>query len=220
MSAVSRTVLSRIFLVAVGGAVVVACSASPDSEPTAESTGEALSVRPTCAANQVAVSSEDPGPNGRPIVSWECVQAPASDFTTKPEGDAGVDTCGSATVPTPASLSTCSLGILIDSQPVFACPLSTVVPTSLGLVPASNGLCERSDSNQDSVPGTCEEVVTVSSLGSSCLGSAIAGWKLVIDVAGEFVLPSPPPPPCTPKGCQGGGCGGPCAVSIPAPAMR
>jgi hypothetical protein len=227
-----RTVTVHASALLIVAACAAACSSAPDGagEPVAQTAEQVLTGRPNCGAGYVAINqgTTDTGPTGKPLPPvWECVPL-ISAYAGAPA--TGSDTCGSV-VKTPASLpSTCvAWGILIDNQPVFACPTGTVPPPSLGLVDPSAGLCFTCPAgivpptapvtnpgegpcpdNQWNPRQTCEAVLVLSTLSSNCLGSPAAGWEFVVDALEDAVATSF-------GGGQGGGCKGGCAVAAVPP---
>jgi hypothetical protein len=225
-----RTIAVHALALLIVATCAAACSSAPDGtgEPAAQSTEQALTGRPTCSEGYVAINlgTYDTGPNGQPIPDWECVPL-ISRYAGPPA--TGYDTCGSV-VKTPASLpSTCiAWGMVIDNQPVFACPAGTVPPASLGLVDPSAGLCFKCDAgasppvvpvynpidasaggcsdNQQNLGATCEAVLVLSTLSSNCLGSPAAGWEFVVDSLEKAVADE------SLGGGSGGTCHGGCAI--------
>ena len=215
-----RKLVVRAVVVAVAAAAIAACSSAPVE--SSSSTGEALggACRPPChwesnagegrtgGSLRQCVCDEPGSGSGSGAGSGAAVIPSILSVTGVPRG-AG-DQCGTADAvglpPVLAGLG-CTTGMIIDGQPVWACPSSVQVspwdpigilsPTPIG------GACF--DSEGTSImrcARPCEATRVVTSLTSNCLGSPNAGWVLVIDAIFD-------------PQCITGGCAGTCAIPRP-----
>ncbi len=212
-----RKLVVRAVVVAGAAAAIAACSSAPVE--SSSSTGDALGgvCRPPChwesnagetrtggTLRQCVCDEPGTGTGGSGAAATPSILS----VTGVPSG-AG-DQCGTAdAVGLPPVLAGrgCTTGMIIDGQPVWACPSSVQVspwdpigvlsPTPIG------GACYDSEGALIArCSRLCEATRVVTSITSNCLGSPNAGWELVIDAIFDPV-------------CGGGGCTGTCAIPRP-----
>jgi hypothetical protein len=167
----SRLSIARFAVAA--GLSLAAYGCSSATEAAGSSTAEAFTK---CPPGQVVACS--PTSSGRSVCY--CAPPTIDAFTDAPTGTS--DTCDLTPIDVPDALAGmgCSRGILVDGQPVWACPENIALPASIGAVAVSEATC--AEVSTAAKPGTCEQVMAVQSFNNSgCVGAAHSGWVLVID---------------------------------------
>jgi hypothetical protein len=159
-------------LLALGG-----CSSEPGARERAGATEEAVgSCKPGYERECF-----DPD-EGKPVCL--CVRTTFYDVVTPADPQA---VCGGNDVPAPSALAAygCSTGVLIEGQPVWACPEGTPVPSSLGLVTAPyapKGTCAMNGAGvPDLAELPCESVIGFTQGDGPCVGPAPTGWMYILD---------------------------------------
>jgi hypothetical protein len=205
---------------------VAACSSAGDAGGEQTAAIEPALLAQKCLPGYVRDCSGD-GPNGQVICTCIPDGVTIDAETSAPTAPAGTDICGASDVAVPSFLAYagCTLGTVVDGQPVWACPTSKVpsnLPNALGLITVpTQGPCYASNGTQNTLDPSaapCEIVVATPSITSnSCVGPLKdpVGWTFVIDALAD-VRPNPPTvychypwgiAPCkypVPGGCAGG----------------
>jgi hypothetical protein len=117
-------------------------------------------------------------------------------------------TCSDAKLAVPSALAPygCTLGVVSGGLPVWACPIGTPFPSSLGVVPKIDGgtmpVCSWGDAGKPTNT-SCEVVWGFTQSTMECVGNAPSGWMFILD---GYVLN---------RDGGNGGCAGQCAMPFP-----
>lgn len=215
--------IARLSALAAAALLAVACSSAVEGTGSSD---DALLARGDCSGDGINSGVICTGGAVGPIRIESATEAPASGYN---------DTCGSDRVAVPVALRGygCTLGMMVDNQPIWACPDTIpTVPTTLGQVAVTEGSCVDANGNwRDDVTagGSCEWVTVIDGIGytlrSNCVGNPSTGWILIVDsvLKVDSSAPYVLRPHCHWTGTtwhcgptqEPGPCGGNCALTTP-----
>ena len=185
---------------------LAACSSAGDGDAPG-SVGEALG---SCGPGLVVKCGDETV--GNKLTCWCDVPQSIADTAYRPSpADDNSESCGSSSTPIPIALAGkgCTLGIVINGDPLWACPSANLVP--LSALPRTFGVIEFAEGTTRSLPACaaapsvmCERIGIARALTSACLGSPRSGWVFVWDHAVNET-----PDGGTPQNCPEGSCPGP-----------
>lgn len=204
---ISRFVRASFALVVVAISVSLAACSGPSPD---ESSSQSESALVKCQSRLTELSCDSlEGPHGVRVL---CTCVPLTGFYDVATATVGHDTCGTTPIAIPSALpATCTTGVMIDGdQPIWACPVGTPIPHTLGLVhaPANSGtqsICSFVDAGANGPANApCEAVLGFRYSRSNCIGTAPSGWMFIMDT--EWVWQ---------RNDENGGCAGQCAYPKP-----
>jgi hypothetical protein len=210
------------FAVILGTGFMAACAVAPADGESVARAGEAAT---TCAAGYTYVDDAKIV-NGKFV--GECIQNCVLNGTPCPPPTPDIrtvtgtvpasylaaykDSCDFTHIAVPSTIQAgamtpCSFGALINGQAIFACPIAgTTVASRLGLATSPNVGCSTGPL---ATQQTCEFVIELSAVATTCLGAPNAGWMFVLDetmpIVSTTLCGGLHQPPCMfPGGCTGG----------------
>lgn len=187
---------------------LAACSSGGDGDAPG-SVGEALA---SCGPGLVSKCGDETV--GNKLTCWCDVPQGIADTAYRPSLSDYGEQCGSSSTPIPSALAGkgCTLGIVINGDPLWACPSANLVP--LSALPRTFGVIQYADGTTRSLPAcaatpteSCERIGIVRAVTSACVGSPRPGWVFVWDHIEVVIVDGG-----APQNCGEGSCPGPAHV--------